>query len=288
MTVAIVTDSTAYLPAELVDAAAVPITVVPLHVVIGGREHREGVDVSVSDLSTALRAFVPVTTSRPSPAELLDAYTAVADAGATHVVSVHLSSEMSGTVQSAHLAAQHSPVPVEVVDSRSLGMAMGFAVLSAAQASADGRPAGEVAAVARQRAGAAEVAFYVDTLEHLRRGGRIGAASALLGSALAIKPILTLVDGSIRPLERVRTSSRALARLADLTVAAATRMQAAGAVVDIAVQHLDSADRARTLAGTLSERVPVVGHLVVSELGAVVGAHVGPGTLAVVASPRPL
>ncbi|MEO7236781.1 MAG: DegV family protein [Lapillicoccus sp.] len=288
MTVAIVTDSTAYLPAELVDAAAAPITVVPLHVVIGGREHREGVDVSVSDLSTALRAFVPVTTSRPSPAELLDAYTAVADAGATHVVSVHLSSEMSGTVQSAHLAAQHSPVPVEVVDSRSLGMAMGFAVLSAAQASADGRPAGEVAAVARQRAGAAEVAFYVDTLEHLRRGGRIGAASALLGSALAIKPILTLVDGSIRPLERVRTSSRALARLADLTVAAAARMQAAGAVVDIAVQHLDSADRARTLAGTLSERVPGVGRLVVSELGAVVGAHVGPGTLAVVASPRPL
>ncbi len=287
MSVEIVTDSTAYLPAELVRAGEAPITVVPLHVVIGGREHREGVDVSVADLSAALRSFTPVTTSRPSPAEFLDAYTAAADAGATHVVSIHLSSEMSGTSQSATLAARQSPVPVEVVDSRSLGMAMGFAVLSAAEAAGAGRSATEVADVARRRAMAGKVAFYVDTLEHLRRGGRIGAASALLGSALAIKPILTLVDGSIRPLERVRTTSRALARLAELTAAAAAQMQAGGAVVDVAVQHLDSPDRAQSLAATLRERIPDIAHLVVAELGAVVGAHVGPGTLAVVASPRP-
>ncbi len=287
MSVEIVTDSTAYLPAELVRAGEAPITVVPLHVVIGGREHREGVDVSVADLSAALRSFTPVTTSRPSPAEFLDAYTAAADAGATHVVSIHLSSEMSGTSQSATLAARQSPVAVEVVDSRSLGMAMGFAVLSAAEAAGAGRSATEVADVARRRAMAGKVAFYVDTLEHLRRGGRIGAASALLGSALAIKPILTLVDGSIRPLERVRTTSRALARLAELTAAAAAQMQAGGAVVDVAVQHLDSPDRAQSLAATLRERIPDIAHLVVAELGAVVGAHVGPGTLAVVASPRP-
>ncbi len=287
VSITVVTDSTAYLPAELLAAAPVRVTVVPLHVVFGGREHREGVDVSVADLSAALRAFVPVTTSRPSPAELLAAYTAAAEAGATGIVSVHLSSEMSGTCQSAQLAAQQSPVPVEVVDSRSLGMAMGYAVLSAAEAAAAGRSARRVADVARERAAAAEVAFYVDTLEHLRRGGRIGAASALLGSALAIKPILTLDDGTIRALERVRTSSRALARLADLTVAAAGRMQAAGAVVDLAVQHLDSAERAQSLATTLRERLPDTGRLVVAELGAVVGAHVGPGTLAVVASPRP-
>jgi DegV family protein with EDD domain len=287
VSLAVVTDSTAYLPAELIAAAPAPVTVVPLHVVLGGRERREGVDVSVADLSVALRSFVPVTTSRPSPAELLEAYAAAAEAGASGIVSVHLSSEMSGTCQSARLAAQQSPVPVEVVDSRSLGMAMGFAVLSAAQAAADGRPVSEVAAVARQRARAAEVVFYVDTLEHLRRGGRIGAASALLGSALAIKPILTLVDGTIRPLERVRTATRALARLAEITVAAAERLQSTGAVVDLAVQHLDSADRAQSLAATLGEGFPAAGRLVVAELGAVVGAHVGPGTLAVVASPRP-
>lgn len=287
MSVALVTDSTAYLPVELVAAASAPLTVVPLHVVVGGVQRREGVDVSVHDLSEALRSFTPVSTSRPSPQELLGAYEGAAEGGATEIVSVHLSSAMSGTYESAVLAAQQSPVPVEVVDSRSLGMAMGFAVLSAVDAAAEGRPAGEVAEIAGRRARTAKVAFYVDTLEHLRRGGRIGAASAMLGSALAIKPILTLVDGSIRPLERVRTSARALARLAELTGAAAGQMQAGGAVVDIAVQHLDSPDRARTLATTLREQIPEVGHLVVAELGAVVGAHVGPGTLAVVASPRP-
>lgn len=287
VSVAIVTDSTAYLPADLVRAGSVPITVVPLHVVVGGKQHREGVDVTVQSLSEALQSFTPLSTSRPSPQEFVEAYEAAAAAGASAVVSIHISSEMSGTCQSARLAAEQSPVPVEVVDSRSLGMAMGFGVLSAAEAAGDGRPATEVAEIARVRAMGAKVAFYVDTLEYLRRGGRIGSASALLGSALAIKPILTLADGAIRPLERVRTSSRALARLAELTAKAAAEVVAAGGEVDIAIQHLDSAARAESLAATLRERVPQAGHVVVAELGAVVGAHVGPGTLAAVASARP-
>lgn len=280
---AVVTDSTAYLPRELVAAASVPVTVVPLSVVLGGAAHREGIDITAEELSSALRRFAPVTTSRPSPQAFLDAYEAAAASGATDIISVHLSAEMSGTCQSAQLAARHSPVPVEVVDSRSLGMAMGYAVLSAAAASAAGRDLKHIAAVALSRSHGATVVFYVDTLEHLRRGGRIGAASALLGSALAIKPILTLVDGSIRPLERVRTSSRALARLAELAGVAAS---SALGVVDIAVQHLDSTERAQALAGQLHERVPNAGEVIVAELGAVVGAHVGPGTLAVVVSPR--
>ena len=142
-----------------------------------------------------------------------------------------------------------------------------------------------MARVASARAAGATVAFYVDTLEHLRRGGRIGAASALLGSALAIKPILTLRAGSIEPLEKVRTSSRALARLADLAIEAARR---ATDVVDVAVQHLDSSARAEALAEQVRRALPAgrLGELVVGELGAVVGAHVGPGTLAVVVSPR--
>ncbi len=285
MSVAIVTDSTAYLPAELVAAAAVPLTIVPLHVVVGGVERREGVDVTTEDLSTALRAFVPVSTSRPAPQAFLTEYERLAGDGATAIVSVHLSADMSGTVQAAQLAAQQSPVPVVVVDSRSLGMAMGYAVLSAADCAAAGGSVNDVAAVARSRAEAAYVAFYVDTLEHLRRGGRIGAASAMLGSALAIKPILTLADGSIQPLERVRTSSRALARLADLAVAAAA---SATTRVDVAVQHLDSATRAASLASEVAGRLgDRLGDVVIGELGAVVGAHVGPGTLAVVVSPRP-
>jgi len=284
VSIAIVTDSTAYLPRALVTGAPVPVTVVPLHVVLGGVEHQEGIDITTKDLSAALRRFTPVTTSRPSPQVFLDVYEAAAAAGATGIVSIHLSADMSGTCQSAQLAAQQSPVPVEVVDSRSLGMAMGYAVLSAAAASAGGRDLTDVAAVALSRSAGATVAFYVDTLEHLRRGGRIGAASALLGSALAIKPILTLVDGSIRPLERVRTSSRALARLAELAVSAAS---SADGALDIAVQHLDSAERAQSLAEQLRERVVTAGEVLVAELGAVVGAHVGPGTLAVVVSPRP-
>ena len=126
--------------------------------------------------------------------------------------------------------------------------------------------------------------FYVDTLEHLRRGGRIGSASAFLGSALAIKPILGLVDGHIRPLEKVRTSSRALARLEELAMSAVGKSDTA---VDIAVHHLDSQSRADDLAARLTERLADGGDVRVVELGAVVGAHVGPGTIAVAVSPRP-
>ena len=282
MSVAIVTDSTAYLPQSVVDAHG--IQVVPLHVVIGGTEFSEGVDVSTAQVATALRAFRPVSTSRPSPQAFLEAYEKAAAGGADGIVSVHISADMSSTVESAHLAAKESPVPVRVVDSRSLGMAMGYGVVSAALLASSGWSLDEVAAQALSRAAGARVVFYVDTLEHLRRGGRIGSASAFLGSALAIKPILELVDGRIRPLEKVRTSTRALARLEEISVAAAT--DAAGDV-DIAVHHLDSASRAEDLAERLRTRVGSAHEVSVVELGAVVGAHVGPGTLAVAVSPRP-
>ena len=256
---------------------------------MGGKAHREGVDVDPRDVcSEALRAFLPLSTSRPSPQEFLDAYEAAAASGASAVVSVHISSEMSGTCQSARLAAEQAPIPVEVVDSRSLGMAMGFGVLSAAEAAGDGLSAPEVAEVARVRAAGAKVAFYVDTLEYLRRGGRIGSASALLGSAFAIKPILTLVDGAIRPLEKVRTSSRALARLTELDRRGGQRRDRGRRQGGHrrAAPGLGGAGRRRSRrrCGSGFRRRGLV---VVAELGAVVGAHVGPGTLAAVASPRP-
>ena len=281
MNVAIVTDSTAYLPQSVV--AEHGIRVVPLHVVIGGTEFSEGVDVTTAEVAVALRSFRPVSTSRPSPQAFLDAYEKAAAAGADEIVSVHISADMSSTVESAHLAAQQSPVPVTVVDSRSLGMAMGYGVVSGAEAAAGGASAKDVAGVVLSRSVASKVVFYVDTLEHLRRGGRIGSASAFLGSALAIKPILELADGHIRPLEKVRTSSRALARLEEIAVVAA---EGAEHGVDIAVHHLDSASRAEDLASRLRDRVATAHQVAVVELGAVVGAHVGPGTLAVAVSPR--
>jgi DegV family protein with EDD domain len=283
VSVAIVTDSTASLPADLV--ASHGICVVPLHVVLGGHQYSEGVDVSNVELAAALRKLTSVTTSRPSPQAFLDAYEDAAARGAEGVVSVHISSDMSGTVGSALLAASQSPIPVEVVDSRSVGMAMGYAVLSAAEAAQQGQDLKAVADIASSRARAATVIFYVDTLEHLRRGGRIGAASALLGSALAIKPLLALSDGHIDPIEKVRTSARALSRLEELALEALEAAGGSGA--DIAVHHLDSPARASDLTDRLRARVPASATVILVELGAVVGAHVGPGTIAVAVSPRP-
>jgi DegV family protein with EDD domain len=281
--VAIVTDSTASLPEELV--ASHGIAVVPLHVVLGGQQYSEGVDITAVELAAALRKFGTVSTSRPSPQAFLDAYEAAAAGGADSVVSVHISSDMSGTVGSATLAAGQSPIPVEVVDSRSVGMALGYAALSAAVAAQQGKDVKTVAAIASTRARAATVIFYVDTLEHLRRGGRIGAASALLGSALAIKPLLALSDGHIDPIEKVRTAARALNRLEELALQASDSAGDSG--VDIAVHHLDSPTRASDLVDRLRARVSSSTKVILVELGAVVGAHVGPGTIAVAVSPRP-
>jgi DegV family protein with EDD domain len=277
--VAVVTDSTAYLPAELV--AEHGIEVVPLQVVIGGQSHDEGGETSSRSVTEALRSWTPVTTSRPGPAAFAAVYERAAAAGASGVVSVHLSSQMSGTVESAQLAAKEAPLRVEVVDSRSLGMGLGFAVLAAARAAAAGGSVDVVSQVAREQAESSSSVFYVDTLEYLRRGGRIGPAAALLGSAFAVKPLLHLVDGHIEPLEKVRTSARAIARLEELAVE-----RAGPGPVDAAVHHLANPERAAALADRLRDRLPGLRDLLVSEVGAVVGAHVGPGMLAVVVAPR--
>ena len=276
--VAVVTDSTADLPADL--ALAHAVTVVPLQIVIGAHSFPEGEGVDAEAVAQALRDHVPVRTSRPNPAAFLAAYQRAAEAGATGVLSLHLSAQMSGTHSSATLAAAQSPVPVRVVDSHSMGMALGFAVLSAARRAAAGGNLDECYAVAEARVAVTSSFFYVDTLEHLRRGGRIGAAQALLGNALAVKPLLHLRDGRVEPLERVRTASRAIARLEELALEAAADRE-----VDIAVHHLASPDRAEMLAAALRSRAPRLRELHMSEIGAVVGAHVGPGMLGVVVAP---
>ncbi|MDH6131648.1 DegV family protein with EDD domain [Kitasatospora sp. MAA4] len=276
---AIVTDSTAYLPQDAVDRHR--IATVPLSVVVGDEVLIEGVEISPKDVAEALRAKRRVTTSRPGPETFAAAYRAAAEAGAEGVVSLHLSAELSGTCEAARLAAAEAELPVRVVDSRMVGMALGYAVLAAAEAAAAGRGLDEVVAAAERRAGASRGFFYVDTLEYLRRGGRIGAARALLGSALAVKPLLHLSGGRIEPLEKVRTASRAIARLEEIAVE-----QAGQAEVDITVHHLAAEERAEPLAERLRERVPGLRDLYVGEVGAVIGAHVGPGLLAVVVSPR--
>ena len=158
---------------------------------------------------------------------------------------------------------------------------MGHAVLAGARLAASGGSAEDVASLVRRTCGAATVVFYVDTLEYLRRGGRIGKAGALLGSALAIKPILGLRDGHIVPLERVRTSSRAIARLEELAAEAASSPPAGSSGVDVAVHHLDSRDRADRLAERLGARLGGDVGVRVVELGRSSGArrsgHAGRG-----------
>ena len=277
----VVTDSTAMLPAEL--AVERGIVVVPLQVVVGGDAFDE--DAATSDMvATALRVRTAVSTSRPTPAALLAVYERAAREGASEVVSIHISGDMSGTFESAQLAARDASVPVTTVDSRQAGVATGFAVLSAVDVLDAGGTSGQAVEAARRRAAASSSLFYVDTLEYLRRGGRIGAAAALFGGALAVKPLLQIRDGRVDRLEKVRTAARAIARLEELAV------QAAGAhEIDLCVAHLANPDRAAQLVDHLGERL--AGNLGgrdiwCGELGAVLGAHVGPGTLAVCVSPR--
>ena len=275
--VALVTDSTAYLPPGL--AEQLGVTVVPLHVLVNGTSGVEGVDVTPTDLARVMaQRRTTVTTSRPSPDDFLAAYRTVLAGGAAGVVSVHLSSELSGTWDSARLAATECGADlVRVVDSRTAAMGLGFAVLAAAEAAGTGAGVSEVEDIAERTVDRTTTLFYVDSLEYLRRGGRIGSAQAWLGTALAVKPLLHVVAGRIVPLEKVRTAGKAMARLEQLAVEAAGEAE-----VDVAVQHLASADRAGALAKRLRCGVPNLHRLYMSEVGAVVGAHVGPGLIGVV------
>ncbi|MET7284605.1 DegV family protein [Streptomyces sp. NPDC005573] len=277
--VAIVTDSTAYLPPRSMERHG--ITAVPLTVVLGDEALEEGTEISTRALAQALQKRRSVTTSRPSPQEFADTYRRVAESGVTGIVSLHLSAELSGTYDAAVLAAREAPVPVRVVDTGMVAMALGFCALAAAAVTEAGGTMDEAVTAAEKRAAGTTAYFYVDTLDYLRRGGRIGTAQALLGSALAVKPLLQLDDGRIELLEKVRTASKAIARLEEI---AADR--AAGAEVDIAVHHLAAPERAAALADRLRDRLPGLTDLHVSEVGAVIGAHTGPGLLGVVVSPR--
>jgi DegV family protein with EDD domain len=281
MPVAVVTDSTADLPAEL--CAARGITVVPLAIMVNGVAGLEG-EVSPADVALALaNRRGGVSTSRPTPDAFLTAYRRLLDGGADRIVSVHLPAEMSGTIESATMAAAEFGDRVRLVDARSAAMGLGFTALAAAEAAAAGADLDTVRAAAIDAIERIDTFFCVDTLEHLRRGGRIGAASAMLGTALSVKPILHVADGAIVVREKVRTASRALARLADVA------LEAAGdADVDLAVHHLAAAARADQLAGALAERLG--GRLrdrYVLEMCASVAAHVGPGVVGVVVHRRP-
>lgn len=276
--VAVVTDSTAALtPGEV---AAWSVQVVPLDVAAGTERFLDGVDLGPGDIAELLSAGSRITTSQPPPATFAAVYRRCADLGAQEVVSVHLSGGLSGTVRAAGLAAQTAPLPVHVVDTACAGMGIGFAVLAAAHHAADHPEAAapEVAAVAARTAASTSAWFVVDSLDHLRRGGRISAPAAALGSVLGLRPVLTLREGRIEVAERLRGRTSARDRLCALLTA---DLACRDRPVQVAVHHLDRPDVARDLAARI-EHLDGVAHVVVRELGAVLGGHLGLGALAVI------
>lgn len=289
--VALVTDSTSGLTGPRV--AERGITVVPLHVIFGDEDYTEGVDISALEVAERLRKAPRVSTSRPSPRAFLHVYERLAGEGVDEILSVHLSAQLSGTCEAATLAARDAPIPVRVVDSGLVGGGLGLTVLTAAQLIAQAsQPDDEspvAGAVEHVRGSTAQTVtlFYVHTLEFLRKGGRIGAASAFLGGALGVKPLLELTEGHIEPVEKLRTQNRALARLHDMAVQRASQSAEKMRVV---VHHVDAAARAQTFAEKLAASLRIDGLIdgeaEVVPLPAVLAAHVGPGALGAVLAPR--
>jgi DegV family protein with EDD domain len=272
--VAVVTDTTHYLPRETV--AELGVGEVSLYVNDGERQEREADIVDLAGFYAVLRnaATLP-TTSQPSIGDFLAVYEPLAAAG-RDVVSVHISGGISGTVEAARQAAAElgSSGRIEVIDSKLACGALGMVVLAASAVARGGGDLDAVAARAREAIDATRLWFAVDTLEYLQRGGRIGPAQAWLGGALKIKPILTF-DGEISPVERVRTSGRAFERMVDYL-----RSRHADGADGWVVQHIQAPDVAERLVAAGRE---IFGReaLFVSEIGPVIGAHVGPGLVGV-------
>jgi DegV family protein with EDD domain len=275
--VAVVSDTTAYLPAGL--AAEQGVRLVSLYVNWPDGSERESDMPDFDAFYDRLRSSEQIpTTSQPSIGDFLAVYEPLVEEG-RDVVSIHISAGLSGTVDSARQAAERlgqrgAEGRVTVVDSESACGGLGLMVLAAARAASAGDDASEVLEHAKAARRDLKMWFAVDTLEYLRRGGRIGAASAWLGTALKIKPILT-VESEITPVERVRTSARALQRLCDY----AQQRKADGADAWV-VQHIQAHDEAQALVAE-TEKLMEGPPLFTSEVGPVIGAHVGPGLLGI-------
>jgi DegV family protein with EDD domain len=277
--IALVTDSTAYLPPELV--AQYGIIVVPLYVNFGDESYRDNVDITPNDFYARLpTAKVMPSTSQPSRGDFATVYQRLVDQGATAILSVHISSLLSGTVSSALMARDDVPnVPIYVVDSLSTTMGLGFMVLEAVRQVAAGRPAEEIARSLEAMRGRIRILFVVDTLEFLHRGGRIGGAAAFLGSVLNMKPLLTLRDGRIEALERVRTKRRAVNRMLELIAG-----ETAGRPAQIAVLQAAVPAEGQALCEEIQRQMDCR-EIFLTELSPVIGTHTGPGAIGIVACP---
>jgi len=275
--IAVVTDSTAYIPAEALGDLNIPI--IPLWVIWGDERFRDGVDM---DPPTHYRRLPKTktlpSTSQPSAGEFIDFFRHVAAENDTDtIVGAYISSGLSGTVASAEVAkAQLPELNITTIDSLGTSMSLGFIVLAAARAAAAGKPLDEVIAAAEEVRDQVHIIFAVDTLEYLHRGGRIGGAKRLLGTALKIKPLLHLEGGHIEPLAQVRTKRKAIAQMLDIVEERLGGRQ----MGEASILEADNPEEGKVVAQQVKERfgISTVYHAMVSP---VIGTHVGPGTVGI-------
>ena len=271
--IVVVTDSTAYIPAAALGDFDIPV--IPLWVIWGDDRFRDGVDIDPQTFYRRLpESDVVPTTSQPSAGEFIEFFQQVAGQGDT-IVGVHISSKLSGTIASAMAAKSQLPDwDIRIVDSLSTSMGQGFAVLAAARAAAAGKSADEVVAAAEHVRDHMNVLFVVDTLEYLHRGGRIGGAKRLLGTALNIKPLLHIEEGHIEPLAQVRTKRKAVRRMLDI----AEERLGGKPMAEAAVLELDTPDEGEAIAEQVEERF-AVSSAYLTAVSPVIGTHAGPGTV---------
>src|SRR5712692_6982707 len=277
MTVRIVTDSTADIPQE--QARAADITIVPLTVFFGDEAYLDGVELDNASFYSKLQSSKELPrTSQPSPAAFQEAFIHLINEGADAILSVHLSAKLSGTYQSACTARDTLPdnvkkIPIEIIDSQSISVGMSRAIILAAQDAREGLGLSQIKARVLDELARTRILAVLDTLEYVRRGGRIGGARAMLGNMLSVKPIVSLKDGEVIPIEQPRTRSKAYARIAQL-------LQEMGKV-----DHVSIAESNEEVGEQLAEVIKTVysGDLPIYRLGAVLGTHTGPGTAAIAA-----
>jgi DegV family protein with EDD domain len=269
--VIVVTDSSARLPDDAV--AEWGIRVVPLHILVDGDDLRDGVDEVPADLYQR-----HVSTAGASPSELSAVYcAALIDSGGDGVVAVHISTELSSTLGAAQHSAREFDGAVRVVDSKSAGMGTGFVALAAARAARDGGDLNAVAAQAESTVPKVHAYLVVQRLENLRRSGRISATAFRLGTALALKPLLRIDGGKLVLAQRIRTTSKAIVAMVEQVLEVVGEHRAA-----LAVHHVDNPAVAAEVAATLAGALPGCGPAIVTDLGPVLGVHLGPGAVGVV------
>ena len=290
--VAVVTDSTASIPAD--EPASADVIVVPLRLLAGDLAADDGASGAAIAMETAASRGVRLTTARPAPAQFAAAYRRAGEAGAQAVVSVHLSGLLSGTVSSAALAAAAAPIPVRVIDARTIGSGLGLVVLAAATAARAGYGLDAVAAAATACAHQVGSFFAVDRPNALLAGGRAAAghedapraAARELEPKLVSRTVLQLESGRIGTVDRVRTWAGAAAVLARSAAELAASLPA-GATADIVIEHVAAAGRARALAERLNAGLPQARQVSVVAASTAIRVHTGPMMLGVSVAPSP-